>query len=93
MTFPSHHTARKRADAFAEAAIGDELVVMEMDGGTFFSLQGTARAIWELIDGSRDRPAILAALMERFDAPAGTIENELDAFLKSLAAASLIESA
>ena len=46
---------------FVETVIDDEIVVMQLDSGDFFSLSGSARAIWEAIDGTRDEAAICAA--------------------------------
>lgn len=57
---------RKRADAFSETAIGDEVVVMSLSSGDFFSLEDTARAIWLLIDGRRDEAGVLAALADQY---------------------------
>lgn len=80
----------KHADRFTEARIDDEIVVMRLDNGEFFSIAGTGRAIWSLIDGTRDRAALLAALSRRFAAPAATLAADLDTFLVELGEADLI---
>ena len=49
----------KREDRFTEAAIDDEIVVMRLDNGEFFSLSATSAAIWRLIDGTNDRDEIV----------------------------------
>ena len=85
MTVPAKDPAR-----FAETRIEDQTVVMALESGDFFALEGTAETIWELIDGTRDRAAILAALGERYDAPAQTLAGDLDRFLGELAAAGLL---
>jgi hypothetical protein len=64
---------------------------MRIDNGEFFSISGTGLDIWSLIDGNRDRAALLAALEAGFDAPQGVIAGELDAFLEELAHAGLID--
>jgi pyrroloquinoline quinone biosynthesis protein D len=51
---------------FVETAIDDEIVVMQLDSGEFFSLSGSARAIWEIIDGDRDEASICTALADEF---------------------------
>jgi pyrroloquinoline quinone biosynthesis protein D len=81
----------KRRERFTEATIEDETVVMRIDNGEFFSISGTGLDIWELIDGTRDRDALLAALEAGFDAPQGVIGAELDAFLAELTNAGLID--
>ena len=85
MTVPAKDPAR-----FAETRIEDQTVVMALDSGDFFALEGTAQAIWALIDGVRDRAAILAALEETYAAPADELAADLDRFLGELAAAGLL---
>lgn len=72
---------RKLTDAFSETAIGDEIVVMSLSSGDFFSLEDTARAIWLLIDGTRDEAGVLAALAECYgdDVDRGEVVQFLDA--------------
>lgn len=80
----------KHRDRFTESRVEDEIVVMRIDNGEFFSIAGTGLDIWPLIDGSRDRDALLAELQAAFEAPEGVIGAELDAFLAELADAGLI---
>lgn len=81
----------KKADGkFNETAIDDEVVVMHQDSGDFFSLTGTARSIWLLIDGSRDRMAVLAALAAEYAVEPAEIDADLDAFLAQLRDAGLL---
>ena len=80
----------KDPSAFAETRIDDEIVVMSLSSGDFFSLQGSAAAIWELIDGSRDRAAVLATLVRDYDAPEAVLAAEFDAFLAELRGNSLL---
>ena len=80
----------KDPSAFAETRIDDEIVVMSLSSGDFFSLQGSAAAIWELIDGSRDRAAVLATLARDYDAPEAVLAAEFDAFLAELRGNSLL---
>ena len=80
----------KDPSAFAETRIDDEIVVMSLSSGDFFSLQGSAAAIWELIDGSRDRAAVLATLVRDYDAPETVLAAEFDAFLAELRESGLL---
>ena len=74
----------KRSDRFTEADIDQEIVVMRLDNGEFFSLSGTSAAIWRLIDGQRDRATLLAALGEQFEGDESAIAADVDAFLDQL---------
>jgi pyrroloquinoline quinone biosynthesis protein D len=80
----------KLVDTFTEVSIDDEIVVMSLDSGDFFSLAGTGRAIWDLIDGARGKPAIVAQLTKDFQIDASVIEPDVDAFLAQLLDAGLI---
>ena len=74
----------KRSDRFTEADIDQEIVVMRLDNGEFFSLAGTSAEIWRLIDGTRDRAALLAALTARFEGDEPAIAADVDEFLAQL---------
>lgn len=80
----------KQTSSFSETAIDDEVVLLNLDDGTFFSLTGTAAAIWSLIDGTRNHAAILALLASTYDETPETIGPELDAFLAQLMAAGFL---
>ena len=75
---------------FSESRIDDEVVLMQIDSGEFFSLSGTAAAIWELIDGTRNRATLVAELAERYDADPTHVGSDVDAFLAKLGAAGLV---
>jgi hypothetical protein len=83
----------KRTGQFSETAIDDEVVVMSLDSGDFFSLTGTARTIWQLIDGTRDRSALLVALASHYDCEEAQIAGDLDGFVAQLSQAGLIGAA
>lgn len=80
----------KRIDAFSETELDDEIVVMKLDSGEFLSLMGSGAAIWRLIDGARDRDALVAALCEEFAGDATKIAVDVDAFLDELRREQLI---
>ncbi len=80
----------KAADNLSETAIDEEIVVMSLASGNFYSLTGTGRAIWLLIDGNRDLAAIVAALAADYGVAAAEIAGEVEAFVSDLTAAGLI---
>jgi pyrroloquinoline quinone biosynthesis protein D len=69
---------------FVETNIEDETVVMALETGDFFSLKDTAKAIWDKIDGTRDRDAIVASLAEDYGVEEAEIADEIDDFLAEL---------
>ncbi len=80
----------KAAGRFSETAIDDEVVVMSLESGDFFSLTGTAKAIWQLIDDTRSRAALLRDLAENFASSDEEIARDVDIFLDQLGAAGLL---
>lgn len=81
----------RRGAAFSETAIDDEVVLLNLADGTFFSLAGTAAAIWALIDGTRDRRALLAALATAHGVPEAEIAADVDVFLAQLDEAGFLD--
>ncbi len=81
---------RKNPQAFSETAIDGEVVLLNLNDGTFFSLTGTAAEIWPLIDGLRDRPALLADLAAEHGTTAEVIAADVDHFLAQLTDAGFI---
>lgn len=80
----------KRKNAYIETQVDDELVIVGLDEGRFYSLKDTGLAIWQLIDGTRTREDILSVLAEQFDAPAEVLARDLDAFLDEVSAAGFL---
>lgn len=76
--------------AYSEATIDDEVVVMSLDSGEFFSLTGTALAVWRGLDDGPTKPALLAGLAEEFGTNPASIEPDCDAFLNQLIAAGFV---
>lgn len=83
----------KRADRFSETDIDEEIVVMRLDTGDFFSLAGTAAAVWRLIDGSRDEQALVEALAGEYEGDRATIAADVDALIVQLKELCLIGAA
>jgi pyrroloquinoline quinone biosynthesis protein D len=83
----------KQFDRFTETAIDDEIVVMRLDSGDFFSLEGTAAATWRLIDGTRDRAALIKALAADYGSDESEIAADVDDFLSQLKRQGLVAPA
>ncbi|GAC1612429.1 MAG: hypothetical protein NVS3B27_03870 [Novosphingobium sp.] len=81
----------KCADRFVETEIDGETVIMELQSGDFFSLSGSALSIWQLIDGTRDRPSLVAAVAAEYQVAEAELAGEIDAFVADLKAAKLVE--
>ena len=80
----------KLTDRFTETATADEIILMRIDNGEFFALEGTSAAAWRLIDGHRDRVALIAALAHEFSIEATEIATDVDEFLAKLRGSGLL---
>ncbi len=80
----------KLSERFSETTVDDEVVVMDLATGDFFSLKDTAKAIWDYIDGSRGRETLIDDLARDYGVEAGQITPQVDAFLGSLDGAGLL---
>lgn len=80
----------KAEGRISETAIDDEIVVMSLDSGDFFSLTGTGRAIWQLIDGQRDRQALIGAVAAEYATDRAAIAEDVGDFLAEMRLAGLI---
>lgn len=81
---------RKLPTSFVETEIDGEVVLLSIDRGTFHGLKDTGLAIWELIDGTRDRKTIVDILQARFDVAPERCEAEVGQFLDQVSKAGLV---
>lgn len=83
-------TPRKIEENFIATLVDDEVVLIDMAGGELFSLKGTARAIWDKIDGRNSRAGIVEELSREYDVEAIQAEADVSELLEALGSARLI---
>ncbi|MBS7669492.1 PqqD family protein [Croceicoccus gelatinilyticus] len=79
--------------SFVETEVDGEVVLMNVESGLFYSLEGTGLAIWQAIDGTRDEADIVALLSPRFDESEAQIAEHVSQFVATLAGAGLVKTA
>lgn len=84
------NSLRKRSDKFLATEIDDETILLDLDGGELFALDGPARAIWHALDTAGGQAEIVALLAQRYDAPADLIAEDVGQFLAELRGAGLL---
>lgn len=52
-----------------ETVADDEIILMHVDSGGFFSLGSTSRRIWELLEQPRTIESLCECLISEFDVP------------------------
>jgi hypothetical protein len=81
---PDMAALTKLLGRYADTDIDDEIIIMRLDNGEIFALSGTAAAAWRLIDGKRDRLALLSELAVQFAADERQMEADVDELLERL---------
>jgi hypothetical protein len=68
-------------------------VILDPQGGEYFSLSDVGASIWELCDGSRTVEEIAASLAEIYDAPPEAIRSDVAELVDELTLAGLLVQA
>lgn len=71
----------------------EELVLLDPEDGSYYTLDEVGARIWELADGTRTVAQIAEALDEEFEAPHEEIQADLLELLAELAASGLVSDA
>lgn len=74
----------RRVEDMLGAAVGDELLMMSIEKGSYFSLNSVAARIWELLEQPCTLDELVDSLMQEYDVPAATCREETVRFLAAL---------
>lgn len=80
-----------KAEQALSVSIGDEEVMLAIEDGVYYSLNPTARYIWEILSDPVSLRDIVKALTEEFDANEGECAQAAEKFLDDLQKFSLIK--
>ena len=83
-------TPRKITANYVETEIDDEILLVDLDGGELFSLSGTGREIWRLIDGERTLDEIVDSVADGYSIETKRLRRDVEKFLDQLEAAALV---
>ena len=84
MKVMSSRTRLQRRQNILKQEAAGTVVLLNMDDGRYFALDGVGGRVWDLCDGSRTLSEIAAILAEEFEAPAETIERDLAELINDL---------
>lgn len=71
-------------------AFDDEVVVVNLDSGAYYSLEGTAKWIWQAVLGGHGRAKVVANAVAEFDGAESDITTAVTGFLDELQAEGLV---
>ena len=81
---------RKITANYVETEIDDEILLVDLDGGELFSLSGTAREIWRLIDGKRALDEIADTVARDYSVEEKQLQRDIERFVAQLRDAALV---
>lgn len=74
----------QRSGDVPSAPLEDCLLMMSVDQGKYFSLNGVGKRIWEILEVPTQPGTIVRQLVDEYDVPAETCAVQVDDFLKKL---------
>jgi hypothetical protein len=86
-------TRFRKPEAVSTAVSGEALLVVHLDRGTAFRLNGTARLMWDLASAGRTADEIAGSLAGRLAAPPERLCADASALIEELSAQALLEPA
>jgi coenzyme PQQ synthesis protein D (PqqD) len=80
----------ERTDQQCSTLLDEELVMLDLEQGKYYSLSKTARAIWEALEEPRSAGEVAAVLVTQFVVPLERCTEETATFMERLADRGLI---
>lgn len=87
---PSSAPYLHTSDAVTHAQVEDEVVLLNLEDGIYFSLDAIGARIWDLLTAGTTRDRIVAAILAEYEADPAEVERDVDAFLDQLLARRLV---
>jgi len=81
MTDITLETTISRADGFTTAPVQDELMMLNVEQGAYYSLDPIAAEIWNMLDGPLSVNEIIENLVKRYDVSPEQCQTDVLAFL------------
>jgi hypothetical protein len=80
------------AENVVHETVDGEVIAIDLGNGSYYSLAGSAPAVWDLLGTGATETEICVALAVKFDAGAETIRSEVSALLGELGESGLVVS-
>jgi hypothetical protein len=80
-----------RKDGLVEAEVDGEIVALHVDNGTCYGFNGTASAVWRMLDRPRRLDELCTGLVEEYEVEPGQCEREVMDLLRDLENDGLVE--
>jgi hypothetical protein len=74
----------------ASGVIDDEVIIIRLSDGTYYSMDNVGARVWELLERPCDRPVVIQTIAEWFGAPVERVKGDVDELVQELLAERLI---
>jgi PqqD family protein of HPr-rel-A system len=81
----------RRSEGISSATVQGEAVLLDTRRGSYYTLNPTGAAVWELLAEPRSLAELRTALLERFDVDAETLSGDLGHLLDELRQHGLVD--
>lgn len=82
--------AVKRNDELIVASIDGELVMLSVEKGQYFGIEGVGTRIWELLESPKTEDSIIESIIEEFEVDEATCRRDVVDFLDRMLEMELI---
>lgn len=89
--YPLPNSTLRRSDEALSAKVGDELLMMSVQKGTYFNLNDVGTRIWELLAEPITLDDLVAALTAEYEVNTETARREVERFLVALRERDLLD--
>ncbi|KLE35086.1 PqqD family protein [Aurantiacibacter luteus] len=84
-------TRISKTENFVETVVDDEVVLLHIVNGQFYSLKDTGRAAWEMLEANPRFGDLVAAMREAYDVDEAVCRAELQTLMGELSERTLVE--
>jgi hypothetical protein len=81
-----------RLDDLTWQDLGGEIVVLDLQGSTYYQLNGSAAVLWTRLAAGAERDDLERELVERYDVDRSRAAGDVEAFIADLRTARLLET-
>ena len=92
LSFSNPMTIYQRAVDLMEAELGDEIVALDVNGGTCFGFNTVASSVWRALAEPRSFEALRDGLLQEYEVGREECEAELAALLADLTGKGLVRA-
>jgi GTP cyclohydrolase I len=80
-----------RTENLMSTALDDDTVMMNIESGAYYGLDGTGQAIWSMLETPQRVAAVCEALLQEYDVDAETCRRQVHSFVERLHAEGLVQ--